>query len=179
MAVFPAEIRDILVSAVCGIFTANCVAKAEEKHDGVTRLDHCDFCAIIGFSGVKIKGTLLLAATKELLDYSHPSKAMGMDVGEEDYADWIGEISNQVVGRLKNSLLKFGVNAALTTPTVIKGEGINSYNLKGDSVKESLHFQLDQFDLLLEAHVTLLEPIDFSVTEADKKTEDEGSSLFF
>jgi CheY-specific phosphatase CheX len=179
MKELPAPIRNILISSVCDLFKTNGIANPVEKHDGLMKLEHGDFCAIIGFSGPTIMGNLLLAATHDLLDASHPSKAMGIPVGEEDYADWIGEISNQVIGRLKNALLKYGVNATLTVPTVIKGEHISTFPLKGDTMMEVIHFQLDSFDLLLEAHISVLAPIDFSTIDEANAPEDEGSSMFF
>ena len=179
MTMLPKEIKNFLNSAVTDLFKINGITQALEKMDGLTTLEHCDFCAIIGFSGTKIKGHLLLAATHELLDFTHPSKAMGMDIGDSDHADWLGEISNQVIGRLKNALLKYGLNTTLTTPTVIRGQSINSFALKTDSIKEIIHFQLDHFDLLVEAHIELLAPVDFSVAVEGEQASDEGSSKFF
>jgi CheY-specific phosphatase CheX len=179
MSQFPKAVRDLLVAAVEELFSANGISKITELHDGAVRLEHCDFCSVIGFSGQEIKGNLILASPRELLDKSHPSKAMGMDVGEEDFADWIGEVSNQVVGRLKNGLLKFGANASLTTPTVLRGDNITNYTLKTDSLRETLHFQLDEFQFLLAAQVEILAPIDFSISTSDNAAEEEGSSLFF
>lgn len=179
MTTFPIEIQNILDTSICELFKTNGVSDAQLTSDTALEIDNCDFCGIIGFSGAQMKGNLLIASTKELLDHTHPSKAMGMDVGEEDLADWIGEIANQTVGRLKNSLLKFSVNVAITTPTVLSGKQITAYTMKDNTIRKTLNFKMDQFSLSLTAHIELLDKIDFSRVEDSSKTEDEGSSLFF
>ena len=35
--------------------------------------------------------------------------------------DWVGELTNQLVGRLKSKLLARGIEIALTTPIVLSG----------------------------------------------------------
>src|SRR5688572_21257649 len=56
-------------------------------------------CAVIGFTGRGVRGTLLLATTDEPLGRSSP---LGPAVKP---GDWMGELSNQLLGRLKSKLL--------------------------------------------------------------------------
>jgi hypothetical protein len=55
------------------------------------------FCGVIGFTGDEIRGTLLLAASREPLQ----------GVGDSDVArrDWMAEMTNQLFGRIKNRLI--------------------------------------------------------------------------
>jgi hypothetical protein len=68
----------------------------------------------IGFVGQHIRGTCLLAATEKPLTASCPQRAPVL-------RDWVGELTNQLVGRLKSKLLARGVEVFVTTPIVLSG----------------------------------------------------------
>jgi hypothetical protein len=68
----------------------------------------------IGFVGRRLRGTCLLAATEPPLAASCPEKAGAL-------RDWVGELTNQFVGRLKSKLLSHGVEVFVTTPIVLSG----------------------------------------------------------
>jgi hypothetical protein len=70
-------------------------------------------CGVIGFVGRRVRGTCLLAANHEPLAESCPP--------EGRVRDWVGELANQLLGRLKSKLLTRGIEVALTTPIVIAG----------------------------------------------------------
>jgi hypothetical protein len=78
------------------------------------RSDRRLFSGSIGFVGRRLRGTCLLASESEPLLASCP---------ERDGAprDWIGELTNQFVGRLKTKLLSHGVEVFVTTPIVLSG----------------------------------------------------------
>lgn len=69
---------------------------------------------VIGFSGPSIRGTCILAATSKPIMESNP-------VGSSP-RDWIAELANQLIGRIKNRLLEEGVEVYVTTPVVLRGE---------------------------------------------------------
>lgn len=73
-------------------------------------------CGVLGFAGSAMRGSLLLAGTKTPFEQSRPV--------EGEMRDWVGELANQLVGRLKSRLLQRGVDIALSTPIVIQGEHI-------------------------------------------------------
>lgn len=70
--------------------------------------------AVIGFSGPGIRGTCILAASESPIKMSNP-------MGGSPRA-WIAELSNQLVGRIKNKLLAQGAEVYVTTPVVLRGE---------------------------------------------------------
>lgn len=69
---------------------------------------------VIGFTGPGIRGTCILAATEKPIHASNPI--------EGSLRDWIAELSNQLVGRIKNKLLTYGAEVYITTPVVLRGE---------------------------------------------------------
>jgi hypothetical protein len=68
---------------------------------------------VIGFVGQDVRATCLLGAQQSLI------KASGR-LGNQP-RDWIAELSNQLLGRMKMRLLGCGVSVKLTTPLALSG----------------------------------------------------------
>jgi CheY-specific phosphatase CheX len=73
-------------------------------------------CAVIGFSGPAVRGTLAVALTGGLAERTNPIGASG------NLRDWVGELANQLLGRIKLALLDQGLDIYLNLPAVLKGE---------------------------------------------------------
>ncbi len=69
-------------------------------------------CAILGFTG-DLRGAAILATSRRCVAATDP-------VGSGDV--WLGELVNQLVGRIKNTLLRHGVEISLSTPVILRGE---------------------------------------------------------
>lgn len=76
------------------------------------------FAAVIGFSGESLRGTLLFAPSEGIL---HASE----QIPDEACRDWVGELANQLLGRIKNHLLRYDVEVYLTVPLVLRGQHIS------------------------------------------------------
>jgi CheY-specific phosphatase CheX len=81
-------------------------------------------CSVIGFSGRDVRGTLVLALTEELSGMSNPISASnpGAVSSRLTQRDWVGELSNQLLGRIKIELLRCGVEIYLNLPAVLLGQ---------------------------------------------------------
>ena len=77
-------------------------------------------CSVIGFTGRDVRGTLVLALTEELSGLSNPTSAPSAT--NTTQRDWVGELSNQLLGRIKIELLKCGVEIYLNLPAVLLGQ---------------------------------------------------------
>jgi CheY-specific phosphatase CheX len=75
------------------------------------------FCGIVGFTGDQMRGALLLATSAEPLGRTLPSS-------DASLREWIAELSNQLLGRIKNKLVSHGVTLHMSTPTVLRGQHI-------------------------------------------------------
>jgi hypothetical protein len=76
-------------------------------------------CGVMGFGGRQMRGALVLAASSEALEKTNPGG------GFSSQRDWICELANQLMGRLKNRLLSVGVEVLLATPAGLSGENLN------------------------------------------------------
>lgn len=70
--------------------------------------------SVIGFTGPGLRGTCILTSTEVPLRESNPTAG--------SLRDWIAELSNQLIGRIKNQLLRHGAEVYVTTPVVMRGE---------------------------------------------------------
>ena len=75
--------------------------------------DEVLYSGVMGFVGERVRGTCLLAAPKDTILATAPQEARPRD--------WVGELANQLVGRLKSKLMAHGVTIALSTPVVLRG----------------------------------------------------------
>jgi CheY-specific phosphatase CheX len=69
-------------------------------------------CGILGFTGDRLCGLVVLSATHEAIVCSNP-------VGDGATRSWVAELTNQLLGRFKNALLRSGVEIALSIPVVL------------------------------------------------------------
>jgi CheY-specific phosphatase CheX len=74
-----------------------------------------DYCAIIGFSGEDIRGSLAVAGSSTLLAASNP-----MPGGPP--RDWVAELANQLMGHVKSGLRGHSVQVYISMPIVLHGQ---------------------------------------------------------
>jgi hypothetical protein len=80
--------------------------------------DELASCAVMGFGGKLMRGSLVLMTTREPLQHTNP-QGLGSD------GDWVCELANQLMGRLKNRLLSLGVEILLATPAGLSGVNLS------------------------------------------------------
>jgi CheY-specific phosphatase CheX len=79
-------------------------------------------CSVIGFTGRDVRGTLMLALTEDITGRSNPVAAAAAGPSALTQRDWVGELSNQLLGRIKLDLLRWGVEIHLNLPAVLLGQ---------------------------------------------------------
>lgn len=70
---------------------------------------------IIGFAGPGFGGTLAIRAPSMVVLQCLP--IFVRDPGVQVLGDWIAELANQLLGRTKNKLIRFGTTLQITPPT--------------------------------------------------------------
>jgi CheY-specific phosphatase CheX len=79
--------------------------------------------AVIGYAGETLRGAIvLLTATDKVERWQTAGWEGGASI--EAIHDTVGEFSNMLLGRLKNSLINLGVSFLLTTPATASGTGL-------------------------------------------------------
>jgi CheY-specific phosphatase CheX len=80
--------------------------------------------SVIGFAGREVSGSLVLGATAEPLESSKPDAASARD--------WIAELANQLLGRIKNKVLRCGIEFYAMPPAVVSGSHLAPVTSKED-----------------------------------------------
>ncbi len=126
------------------------------------------YCGILGFSGDELRGSVVLAATSQTLLDSNP-------VAGGSARDWIAELANQFLGRLKLRLLARNVVISLATPVVLRGEHLS---LEARGPVRPLWFERPNGDTL-GLWLDLESPPGFVLAEAqDEGTPEAGEMTF-
>jgi hypothetical protein len=77
--------------------------------------EHFLLCGVIGFTSKHLRGALVLACTREPLERTNP----GIN---PSHRDWICELANQLLGRVKNQMLDRNVEIYQSTPVALRGD---------------------------------------------------------
>jgi hypothetical protein len=74
-------------------------------------------CGIIGFTSKHMRGVLVLATTQEPLERTNNTTTTNRD--------WVCELANQLLGRVKNQMLTHGVEIFPSIPIALRGDHLS------------------------------------------------------
>jgi CheY-specific phosphatase CheX len=77
--------------------------------------------AVVGYVADNLRGALAIIGAPKVVSASRPLaiKALTPTPDQEEVRDWAGELSNQLLGRVKSQLLRRGITFELATPITI------------------------------------------------------------
>jgi CheY-specific phosphatase CheX len=108
-------INQVVTSACTSLFADYSLALVPVDATTLTERSNIMFCGVVGFTGDQMRGALVLATSGEPLGRTLPST-------DASLREWIAELSNQLLGRIKNKLVVHGVTLHMSTPSVLRGE---------------------------------------------------------
>ncbi len=128
-------VHDILADATVELFASiglPVVLTGQVSHRAVSRSESF---AIIGLTG-HLRGSLILSMPAGFLMGSHPVRSRN----PEDLCDWLAELANLLLGRVKSKLLVHGVSIELSTPMAISSTAFRFERFSGaPSIYEFRH----------------------------------------
>ncbi len=78
------------------------------------------YAGVLGFTGEGIKGTMVVSASGPAIEATFPDGG-----SKEDREDWVGELCNQLLGRVANKVINFGMSIRMSTPVTFSGQELN------------------------------------------------------
>lgn len=108
---------DLVFDCSRELFDAYALQVEPRDRDHFPSTEHLAMCGVMGFGGKEMRGALVLATTKEPLESTNPGRV-------DSQRDWVCELANQLMGRVKNRLLGAGVEIHLATPAGLSGENL-------------------------------------------------------
>jgi hypothetical protein len=106
------QIQDLAATACIELLHAYGVDAAAAP-EGWAAPNEFMLAGVMGFVSERLVGSCLLAGTRDVLMATAPKDARPRD--------WVGELANQLVGRLKSKLMGLGVTITMNTPVVLSG----------------------------------------------------------
>jgi CheY-specific phosphatase CheX len=169
------RIDGFLASSTQDLFAANGIAIApnSKKRADVEN----PLTATIGFTSINLRGLLVLTLDHDMAAQSLPPNLRKGAAGDEIVADWTGELSNQLLGRLKNKFHGAGIDISLSTPIVFMGKEMRHFT--NASPIHRMHF-FAEGRVLVELQANYDK--DFEIPEGSEDIEPsqpEGEALFF
>lgn len=110
-------IDDLVFDCCRELFSAYELDVVPRDRSEFPAIEQLAVCGVMGFGGKSIRGALVLATTREPLERTNPA-------GVATQRDWVCELSNQLMGRVKNRLLALGVEIWLATPAGLSGDNL-------------------------------------------------------
>lgn len=119
-------IQDTLVECALELFegSVQAVGPVTSVMDEVS-LAGQSVLAMIGYGGEHIKGGLLLQASRKVADGLQPEDFREPNPTDAILRDVVGELSNQLLGRMKNKLMQRGVTIIVATPMTALGNELS------------------------------------------------------
>jgi hypothetical protein len=132
--------------------------------------------------GATCKGVALSSILKidpDLLISVHPQGSA--DIPQRDLEDWCRELNNQLVGRMKNKLFRYGVVITLGLPVLLTGTGVKAFAPPNATVNEHF-FRCGAGQMTLTLTTLVDEDIEFHESELSEECDAallEGSVALF
>lgn len=132
-----------------------------------------DITSILGFAGTNIAGSVALCTSIECLG---ALAELGQTKMPED---WLGELSNQLVGRFKRRLAPHGASFGLGTPVVLLGERLRlaAHTVSDRATIVCLESKIGRVEIWLE--VESRDDFGLTAQPEDDGTLIEGEALLF
>lgn len=157
--------------------------------DCAARIPAPKLMALIGFVGEHIQGNLQLICCQYDVPHLYPliQECLSEELSKEEqlaiYADALGELSNQLLGRFKNNLLEQGITLQMGIPSLVKSRYIQAISTPS---LPTLHhsFYLIKEDVVMQVSVSMLLTDEFCMVSDYNQTDDEpmlqpGEMLIF
>ena len=119
-------IHDMVVNATLELFESVALPLRYQGPVSHRTVSWAESLAIIGLTG-HLRGSLILSMPAELVSRCHPTRS----AAPEDVCDWLAELVNLLLGRVKSKLLVHGIGIELSTPLTISATAFRFERFSG------------------------------------------------
>jgi hypothetical protein len=171
-----ATVIDMHITACAELFAAYGLTEhlhreESDEHDPA----RAAYASVLGATGKGIRLSSTLSLDREVLVRTHPA---GPGVAERDVQDWCRELNNQLVGRLKNKLLRVGCDVGTGLPVLIKGTDMVAVGAPDQDLRQYF-FSSRYGSLSLTLAVMLAPDIGLDAFRGEAQVEREGAMSLF
>jgi hypothetical protein len=125
---------DLYLSACDELFSTYSLTKRLKRADSDRgKRRGSSYVSVLGATSETIRFSSTVSIDAGLLKTLHP--APGGKVSQRDLEDWCRELNNQLVGRVKNKLLRYGCEVSAGLPVLITGNDIDTLGTPGQDLR--------------------------------------------
>jgi len=132
-----------------------------------------EYVATLGFGSDGIAGAIALCTSARCAQY------LVKTVAAKNEHDWLGELGNQLLGRLKRRLGNHGISFAMGVPVLFKGERIAIARTLDLGRSAQLNFQTPEGILEAWLDFRMSPEIELSAEPLQNESPSEGEILLF
>jgi hypothetical protein len=112
----------IVRAAAKSLFSSHGLTLGDDAHAASDPPSDHELSAAIGYASPRMHGAVVMTTRKDVVARTWPETLRGPGrPTERDVCSWAGELVNQLLGRIKNALVPFGLAMDQGTPTVVAG----------------------------------------------------------
>ncbi|MFN3200520.1 MAG: chemotaxis protein CheX [Bradymonadia bacterium] len=115
------KVFTILRDSTQGLYAAYGVELGKPQNRVPNHRDKMGLSAVVGFTCDNVQGNMSLLTCTSALMATRP-------VEQIEVEDWIGELANQLSGRIKNQMLRYGVTLQLAPPIIFYGDRLRVWS---------------------------------------------------
>jgi len=119
------EVRQVVTEACVDMLSACGLPVGKIAAGRLVALSEHDLAGFIGFTG-RVRGSLIMAASSRIFSATFPSMPGSRSPTQDDLLDWVGEMANQTLGRIKRRFCERGLDFDTSTPTAVKGRHLGA-----------------------------------------------------
>lgn len=158
----------LVTEAVAKVFDAYGTMVELQQHG-----DHGnEIVAVIGYASNDMRGGLAIGISGALARATMPTANVPV-------YDWVGELANQILGRVRNRLLDYKVDIQIATPVVLHGLGVHVAPPGGQSQATIQYFTAGDETVQILTETRFEDGYEFPEPAAESSVMDEGEMLFF
>ncbi len=133
-----------------------------------------NLASVIGFTSSHMRGSVAIFTADAVVNATNPLE------GENATRDWLAELANQLLGRIKNKMLRYGVQYDMSTPVVVAGQStIQLHQIAKDNASYS--YGTDAGSLTVTMDVVIEEGFELQEPAAEEASDVmiEGDLMLF
>ena len=136
------------------------------------------FATSIGFANPILPGILAMTMDRDLVVQSRPAELRAKPPSEKDLDDWVGELCNQLLGRIKNQLLPHSIALRANLPSTARGHSLRRA-LLGASISLRMSFLTGSSSVCVYFDAKTPKSLDLKTLPAKSGTATEGQLILF
>jgi CheY-specific phosphatase CheX len=171
-----AIVATALRSAVVELFASYGMACVEGESSGPEA--ETQLASMIGFSGRNIRGGLAFAADPDLIADLLPVARSAPEF-ELQVRDWLAEMTNQLLGRLKNKVATAAFDFKVGTPACFSGTSVRVRAVAGEPRRVGLTFRAGNSTVRVHLDVATSGGLSLAAPAGNPPSIPEGDVLLF